>query len=42
MAMPQHWEYNRFYTPNKIEAWGVDMKWIWNVGMFVINMGETI
>ncbi len=40
MAMPQHWEYNRFNTPNKPQAWGVDMKWIWNVDMFVITWGN--
>ncbi len=40
MAMPQHWEYNRFNTPNRPQAWGIDMKWIWNVDMFVIKWGN--
>ncbi len=40
MAMPQHWEYNRLNTPNRSQAWGAYMKWIWNVDMFVITWGN--
>jgi hypothetical protein len=38
--MSQHWEYNMFNTPNKPQAWGVNMKWIWNVDMFIITWGS--
>jgi hypothetical protein len=38
--MPQRWEYNMFNTPNRPQAWGIYMKWIWNVGMFVITWGS--
>jgi hypothetical protein len=40
MAMPQHWEYNMFNTPNRPQAWGTNMKWIWNVGMSIITWGS--
>jgi hypothetical protein len=33
MAMSQHCEYNMFNTPNRPQAWGTNMKWIWDVGM---------
>ncbi len=35
-AMPQHWEY-MFNTPNRRQAWGTNMKWIWNVNMSIIT-----
>jgi hypothetical protein len=40
MAIPQHWEYNMFNTPNWPQAWGANMKWIWNVGMSIITWGS--
>jgi hypothetical protein len=40
MAMPQHWEDNMFNTPNRPQTWGTNMKWIWNVGMFIITWGN--
>jgi hypothetical protein len=40
VTMPQHWEYNMFNTPNRPKAWGIYMKWIWNVGMSVITWGS--
>ncbi len=40
MAIPQYWEYNRFNTPNRPQAWGANMKWIQNVDMFVITWGN--
>jgi hypothetical protein len=40
VAMPQHEEYNKFNTPNRSQAWGTNMKWIWNVGMFIITWGS--
>jgi hypothetical protein len=40
VTMAQHWEYNMFNTPNRPQAWGIYMKWIWNVGMFVITWGS--
>jgi hypothetical protein len=34
-AMPQHWEYIMFNIPNRPQAWGANMKWIWNVNMSI-------
>jgi hypothetical protein len=35
--MPQHLEYNRFNTPNRPQAWGAYMKWIWNNDMSIVT-----
>jgi hypothetical protein len=35
-TMPQHWE-DMFNTPNRPQAWGTNMKWIWNVNMSIIT-----
>jgi hypothetical protein len=28
-----------FNTPNRPQTWGINIKWIWDVGMFVITWG---
>ncbi len=35
--MPQHWEFNMFNTTNRPQAWGVDMKRIWKVGILLFH-----
>jgi hypothetical protein len=27
--MLKHWEYNQYNTPNRPQAWGANMWWIW-------------
>jgi hypothetical protein len=29
-----------FNTLNRPQAWGANMKWIWNVDMFIITWGS--
>jgi hypothetical protein len=38
--MPQYWEYDVFNTPIKPQAWGANMKWIWNACMSIITWGS--